>query len=85
MAYGKTGPEPKETTQSAMGKEKHQNENPDSGFDHFHEHGRKPPMAHAKGVAFKKAPDSGPHTMGAQEGMDPRGLPSYPNVTPVGS
>ncbi len=64
---------------------KSENESPDSGYDHFHEHGRKPPHALAKGIAFQKAPDSGPHTLGKDMGkMPPPGHP-MPNVKPVGS
>lgn len=43
---------------------KNENESPDSGYDHFHEHGRKAPHQLAKGIAEKHADHSGAHTLG---------------------
>lgn len=55
------------------------NDKPDSGYDHFHESGRK--VNSTKSLPWTKAGDGLNGT--APKGNDPN--PKYPHVKPVGS
>jgi hypothetical protein len=57
-----------------------ENDNPDGGYDHFHEHGTKSPGKLVKGMPDKRAPNSGPGGMGKGPTGKPPGLPSMPTA-----
>jgi hypothetical protein len=50
---------------------KNENENPDGGYEHFHEHGTRAPHKLVKAFPDKRAAHSGPHTMGKPKGVEP--------------
>jgi hypothetical protein len=58
-------------------------DNADGGYGGFHEFHRGGLNSNAKGVAFKKAPDSGPHTLGKAEGKMPAGT-KFPTTSMKG-
>lgn len=69
-----------------MSKESKENSNADGGYTGFHHMHKGGLNAHADPIPWKKSPDSGPHTLGHDEGkkMD-KGIKDYPNVKPIGS
>jgi hypothetical protein len=59
--------------------DKHGNENPDSGYDHFHHFGRKSPHQGkvVEPIGDRRAPNSGPGGIG----MGPKGM--QPDMKPM--